>query len=190
MTMVAKYNQRSFNKQTYINYISDIDIFPSIRQRIASGINGSTVIVPHVCNNVNAFGAGFAGSISSHYPEVKENYHLLGANMRLGHTQFISVGKDKTYNHEIIIANMIAQNGIIHKKNPRPLNYAALVQCMLGVRNYSQNIASTHDKTKVEIHAPRFGSGLAGGNWEFIENLIQDIWTNIDIFIYLVKNKK
>lgn len=187
--MITKHGQRH-NKPVHINYISDLDIFSALSQRISAGINGSTVIVPHVCNNVNAFGAGFAGSIASFYPEVKVNYHLLGSNMRLGHTQFISVRKDKTYNHEIIVANMIAQNGIINKKNPRPLNYAALTQCMLSVKNYGQNILNTQDKTKVEIHSPKFGSGLAGGNWEFIEDLIQDIWTNTDIFVYLIKNKK
>jgi len=29
---------------------------------------------------------------------------------------------------------------------------------------------------KAEIHCPQFGSGLAGGNWEFITELIEDIW--------------
>jgi hypothetical protein len=37
---------------------------------------------------------------------------------------------------------------------------------------------------KVQIHAPKFGSGLAGGNWAFIQELIKDIWNNYSVFIY------
>lgn len=187
--MITKYNTKT-TKAPYINYLSNIDIFESIQQIISSGSSGSTIIVPHVCNNINAFGAGFAGDVSSRYPEVKENYHLLGSNMKLGHTQFISVKKDKTYLHEIIVANMIAQNGTIHKKNPRPLNYAALMQCMLSVRHYANQLLKDKEKNRVEIHAPKFGSGLAGGNWDFIESIIQDIWTDMYVTIYSLKIKK
>lgn len=189
--MIIKHTQQSSHKPPYINYVSNIDIFDSIQQRIAAGANGATVLVPHVCNNVNAFGAGFAGAVAMKYPEVKENYHLLGSNMRLGHNQFISVRKDKTYDHEIIIANMIAQNGTIsHKKNPRPLNYAALTQCMIGVKNYIYQLLKDKEKNRVEIHAPKFGSGLAGGNWDFITLLIQDIWTDSNITVYSIKNQQ
>ena len=37
---------------------------------------------------------------------------------------------------------------------------------------------------KIEIHCPKFGSGLAGGNWHFIENLIEDIWTAYFVTVY------
>jgi hypothetical protein len=186
--MITKHSSKNTNRYPYINYISNIDIFDSAHQRITAGPNGSTVIIPHVCNNVNAFGAGFAGAIANKYPSVKENYHLLGNNMKLGHVQFISVKKDKTYDHEIIFANMIAQNGIIDShKNPRPINYAALVQCMLSVKTYKQQLMLHKDTTNVEIHAPKFGSGLAGGNWDFISLLIQDIWSDTNISIYTLK---
>jgi hypothetical protein len=36
----------------------------------------------------------------------------------------------------------------------------------------------------IEIHAPKFGSGLAGGNWNFISDLIEDIWGKYNVFIY------
>jgi hypothetical protein len=36
----------------------------------------------------------------------------------------------------------------------------------------------------VQIHAPKFGCGLAGGNWNFIQDLITDIWKNIQVFVY------
>lgn len=162
------------------------DLFNYVEQHIYAGNNGTSIIVPHVCNNVNTFGAGFAGAIANRYPIVKENYHLLGNKFlqnNLGYVQFIETNKDKTFGHKLIFANMIAQNNIISKKNPRPLNYLALVKCMNQINMFvSKNF---NNDTSVEIHAPRFGCGLAGGNWNFVEELISDIWTNIPVRIYV-----
>jgi hypothetical protein len=169
--------------------VSDHNIFDIVEQRVFSGHLGATVIVPHVCNNINLFGAGFAAAVAAHYPEVKENFHLLGNKAKLGHVQFVTTKTDKQYRRNLIIANMIAQNKTINKNtNPRPLNYEALVNCMVGVRNFVKNLSQTeHDK--VEIHCPKFGCGLAGGEWSFVSSLITDIWSEIDVFVYVLKSK-
>ncbi|NDC71889.1 MAG: hypothetical protein EBZ62_00340 [Sphingobacteriia bacterium] len=146
--------------------------------------NGSSIIVPHVCNNANLFGAGFAAAVAKNYPSVKENYHLLGSKFlknNLGHTQFISVLHDKTYNHQLIFANMISQNNIISHSNRRPLNYLALCRSMASIAQY---IKSNFQDQRAQIHCPKFGCGLAGGNWNFIEELIKDIWGDLTVFIY------
>lgn len=164
--------------------IRNIDIFSAIDDRISAGYNGSTVIVPHVCNNVNAFGAGFAGQLATKFPDVKANFHMLGNKSKLGHTQFIVSKTDKNYKHSIVFANMIAQNGLISPKNTRPLNYYALSVCMNDIKNYVKNFKINNDNN-IEIHAPKFGSGLAGGNWNFISDLIEDIWSDFNVYIYI-----
>ena len=170
-------------------YITTVgSIFEQATNRIHHGINGCSVIVPHVCNNVNGFGAGFANDVAINYPIVKDNFHLLGKKAVLGYVQFVTVKEDPVYKHKLIFANMIAQNGIINPKNQRPLNYPALVKCMMTVRQYGLDIMNSNENTKVEIHAPKFGSGLAGGNWYFITDLIEDIWTNsFGVHIYIKK---
>ena len=37
-----------------------------------------------------------------------------------------------------------------------------------------------------DIHCPRFGAGLAGGQWPFIESLILEQWCDhgIEVFVY------
>jgi hypothetical protein len=158
------------------------NLFEHIESYVNQNHNGCSIIVPHVCNNVNSFGAGFAAGVAKHFPIVKENYHLLGKQNILGYTQFVEVYKNKDYGHKIIFANMIAQNGTIHKNNPRPLNYYSLAKCMANVNLYiHQNFDS---ENRVQIHAPKFGCGLAGGNWNFIQDLITDIWKNIQVFVY------
>lgn len=162
------------------------DLFDYVKNIVKAGNNGSSIIVPHVCNNVNTFGAGFAGAVSNHYPIVRENYYLLGSSFlknNLGYVQYIDVYRDPIFGHRLIFANMIAQNGIISKQNTRPLNYLALAKSMVSVSKFVQQYFS--NDSKVQIHAPKFGSGLAGGNWNFIEELIKDIWTNIPVHIYV-----
>lgn len=166
------------------------NLFHCAENNIRVGHNGSSVIVPHVCNNIDAFGAGFASGITKHYPIVKENYHMLGSHFlknNLGYTQFVEVAKDNTYGHKLIFANMIAQNGTISKSNSRPLNYYALVKSMVSVMSYIKN---NFQENPVQIHAPKFGSGLAGGDWRFIEALIIDIWGSVPVFIYDISRSK
>lgn len=162
------------------------DLFDYIEDRIKAGNNGSSVVVPHVCNNIDLFGAGFAAAVSKHYPIVKENYHLLGKNFlrnNPGYVQYVKVLEDKNYEHSLIFANMIAQNSTISKSNPRPLNYRHLVQSMIDIDKF---IKSKYQEQKIEIHMPKFGCGLAGGNWNFISDLIDDIWKDHNIYLYYI----
>jgi hypothetical protein len=173
------------NNKNRILYIRQ-NIFESIENRLISDNKSFTLIVPHVCNNINVFGAGFAYHVSQHYPTVKENFHLLGKKASLGYTQFLQVKSNKKTNGKIIFANMIAQHGTISKINPRPINYASLIKCMMDIKIFIESL-EYKDDTTTEIHAPKFGSRLAGGNWSFIENLIEDVWPNIDTYIYVAK---
>jgi hypothetical protein len=169
------------NKYNYI--LTTHDLFESIRKRANADHAGSSVLVPHVCNNIDLFGAGFAQNVADRYPSVKADYHMLGKTFlrnNLGHSQFLKVYEEPKYKHKIYFVNMIAQNGIRSPSNNRPLNYAALVRCMSQLSQFiNQNKGETF-----EIHAPKFGSGLAGGNWNFISDLIEDIWGRQTVFIY------
>lgn len=143
------------------------------------------IIIPHVCNNKSIFGGGFTSGIVKHYPVVQQNYQLLGKKCVLGYTQFVEVKHNRDTNKKIIFANMIAQNNTISKTNPKPLSYYSLCLCMKNVESYINN---NLDASETQIHAPKFGSGLAGGNWNLISELIDDIWSNFSVFIYMLKN--
>lgn len=177
-------------KVTNYNFsiIKNKDIFENAKIKINAGINGNTIIIPHVCNNINLFGAGFAKQVSEKYPVVKANFHMIGNKAKLGSVQFVTAETEDKYKHSIIFANMIAQNKVINNKNTRPLNYGALVYCMSQVRSYIKEKEKNTEAQKIEIHAPKFGSGLAGGNWNFISDLIEDIWNDIPVFVYNYSN--
>jgi hypothetical protein len=169
-----------------INTIKNgIDIFNQALNCINAQHNGNSVIIPHVCNNINSYAAGFAAQVADRFPVAKENFHLLGKTAKLGQVQHILVAQNKNYGHRLYISNMIAQNGIKSQSNSRPINYAALCYCMNDVKNFVQKLQKEEEIPKVQIHSPKFGSGLAGGNWDFISDLIEDIWSNIEVYVYL-----
>lgn len=178
--MSIKTKNRNTNNLTVVRG----DLFDYVADRVKLGNSGSSVIVPHVCNNIDLFDGGFAAAVSKYYPIVKENYHLLGKNVlrsNPGYVQYVKVLEDKIYGHSLIFANMIAQNSTISRTNPRPLNYRYLMTSMVDITNF---INKKFKDQNVEIHMPKFGCGLAGGNWNFIQDLVQDIWFDQKIYVY------
>jgi hypothetical protein len=174
--------------------LNNKDIFEEIHKRVSAGNEGSTVFVPHVCNNIDLFGAGFAAQVADRYPSVKADYHMLGKvflKNNLGYSQILKIFEDQKYKHKLYFVNMIAQNGIIGPNNSRPLDYYALVRSMSSLSSFIQNKTGfSNGSEKIEIHCPKFGSGLAGGNWNFISDLISDIWGKYNIFVYNPKSNK
>lgn len=179
-------NQKILKKEPYI--LSNRNIFDVIKQTVGAKENGATVFVPHVCNNIDIFDAGFAGQVAQYYPSVKMDYHLLGKSFlssNLGYSQIIKVYEEPKYRHQLFFVNMIAQNGVRNYSNPRPLNYFALGQSMYKLSHYIHtNTGFLNKSEKVEIHCPKFGSGLAGGNWNFISELINDVWGRFFVTVY------
>ena len=128
-------------------------------------------LIFHVVNSVGAWGAGFVVPLGQHFPEAQQAY-LDIQEYRLGEVQFI------TNEDIIVIANAIAQKGCMSYDNPKPLSYKHLKRCMKIAGDFCR-------LNELAIQAPKFGSGLAGGNWEIIENLIKYIWKDINVTIYI-----
>lgn len=184
---------KTLNHKSFI--YSNHDLFDITRQRVRADHEGATIFVPHVCNNIDLFGAGFAAQVANNYPIVKQDYHLLGKNFlrnNFGYSQIVKVYENPKYKHKLFFVNMISQNGTRSPINDRPLNYLALVKSMSSLSQYIINNTGFLNKSEnVEIHAPRFGSGLAGGDWNFISDLINDIWGKffVTVYNYPPKNK-
>ena len=165
--------------------MSNQNIFTAIKDRINAKNLGATVIVPHCCNNNDVFSGLFAKKVISEYPIVESNFHMYSQTSALGKTQFVTVDTNKEYGHRIFFANMICQDRLNHNRKSRSLNYAALCFCMSSVKYHLKELLiSDNEITKVEIHAPKFGVGNAGGDWRIIHQLIEDSWQGINTFIY------
>ena len=80
---------------------------------------------------------------------------------KLGEVQYVQVEND------IWVANMIGQHGVRRFRKKPPVRYEAIRQGLQKVANKAEELDAT-------IHMPRIGSGLAGGKWERIEQIIRE----------------
>ena len=144
------------------------------------------VIIPHVCNNANKWGRGFVVPLMAKYHSCRTMFDCWYKGtlenmpqLQLGRTQILEVEP------QVYVANMVAQVFYCREglRSSRPLYYNALVTCMESVARFCQTC-------ETRILAPKFGSDLAGGNWNFIEDLIYDIWIEKGIDVTVVGYSK
>jgi len=130
-------------------------------------------IIAHVCNDVGKWGRGFVASINKKWKEPEIQYRSM-RNRKLGNVQFVKI------DNGIIIANIIGQHLIIMDENGNPpVRYEAIREGLIKVNELAIKLNAT-------IHSPKFGAGLAGGDWEIIETIINETIT-VPIYIYTLK---
>lgn len=124
-------------------------------------VGGGPKVIPHIVNNVPAWGRGFVMALSARWPKPEAAYRkwALNESFRLGMVQPVRVQDD------LWVLNMLAQRGIRSNEGPPPISYGALRICLGKVSVF----AATHEAS---VHMPRIGAGLAGGDWDVIEGLI------------------
>ena len=163
------------------------------------------IFIPHVVNNINKMGSGFVVPLYTRWPKVKSEYHEycdfylknLGffPKYMLGSIQTISVSDATSiYNRcAIDVVNMFAQDGVISKSNPKPIQYNKLAKCIIRLKDRIDHIntlvctefvhSSPYKNFDIKIVAPKFGAGLAGGDWTIIEKMIKKYWSDFDVTI-------
>lgn len=142
---------------------------------------GQKVIV-HVCNNVGGWGAGFVLAVSKRWTLPEAEYRKSfeqPTKPALGDVQFVKV------EHDIHVANLIGQVGIDLRPGKTPIRYEA-------VRKGLKLVAQFCKENKATVHMPQIGAGLAGGNWNVMEDIIrQELCmrgVKATVYIYLDKS--
>ena len=139
-------------------------------------------IICHVCNDVGGWGAGFSGALSRRWKEPENVFRLTRPD--LGDVQLIQVEQD------IIVANMVAQEGIRHHKNAPPaIRLTCLEECLGKVRVIANSISKKTQKD-VSFHMPMIGTGHAGGDWRQIRPIILRVLHTETIYVYQFENKE
>jgi len=127
-------------------------------------------IMVHGCNCFHTMGAGIAKQIKQKYKKAYEAdlNTIKGDKNKLGSYSFVQLN-DKQF-----IINAYTQ---YHFNGTNPLDYDAL-------RKVFKMIDETF-KNKI-IGIPKIGAGLAKGNWEIIEKIIDEETTNNSIVCVLL----
>lgn len=167
-----------------------------INYKIGDALKPETkpTIICHIVNSVNAWGAGFVVPLAKKWDITKREYHKwyndtftyaldsgvvdhteghIEVPFMLGESQIIKVEND------IYVANMLAQKMGTYKGVP-PIRYEALHECLHHVVDTAQKLGI---KT---LSGCKFGSGLSGGSWKIIEEIINEVvcQAGLDMDIY------
>lgn len=133
-------------------------------------------VLMHIVNNQGGWGRGFVVSISRKWvkPErvYRSQYRHFG--LTLGTNQYIKV---EQYLH---VVNMIAQVSYGKYVHGRPhIDYDHLASCL-------KRISKKYNPATTTIHAPKIGSGLGGGDWNKIEDIINNYLGEYNVKIYVL----
>lgn len=141
-----------------------------------SPIGNGKKVIAHISNDIGGWGAGFVMAISKKWKEPEEAYRTAAKRyldknefLPLGEVQFVQVEND------IVVANMIGQHKT-RSTTSKPIRYGAVKECLIKVNQFCIDNNAT-------LHAPRFGSGLVGGDWNKIEEIINSTMS-VPVTIY------
>ena len=128
--------------------------------------------VAHGCNCSGGFGSGFAKQVASLYPSVREGYlyRYQTRGWKLGEVQLIGVGEGRE------VANYATQERYGKPDEGPYVSYIAIRNVIKElVKSWPQGFA-----------IPKIGAGLAGGNWDIIERIINEESGNVEVRVYVL----
>lgn len=141
------------------------------------------VLIMHCCNDVGLWGKGFVKEITLRYgskiqEEYREWYRLTNhcGRLKLGSVQFIQ------YDDQTCFANMIAQYGVRTFHGVPPIRYDSLQECLIEVFKF----AVEH---KYIVRCPLIGCGLAGGDWNVVQEIIRSVGKDVDVRVEVCKKR-
>ena len=145
-------------------------------------------LIIHCCNDIGGWGRGFVLALSKR-DSTPEKLFRSWANGSIGACEY-ELGNIQIcpfVEEGLCVANMVGQHGISTVNGTPPIRYDSIAACLLKVKEWVK-VKEAEGKS-VTVHAPRFGAGLAGGRWDWIESLIVDNLcdSDIDVTIYDMK---
>lgn len=131
--------------------------------------SGDFNIIVHGCNCFNTMGAGVALQIAKRFPEAArvDSFTNYGDKRKLGNTSIATTRGDA--GDALIIVNAYTQYGTATSPGDCVVDYNA-VYAAFAYTVY--NLACIAPNMRIGI--PMIGSGLAGGEWDIISQLIED----------------
>ena len=143
---------------------------------------GGHRMIIHIVNDEGVWGGGFVSALGKRWPRSHTEYrrwYIARRDFKLGNVLEVNLRSDTT------IVHMMAQSGTEpdDEGNP-PIRYEALEECL-------DKVAELANYSGSSVHGPKFGSGLAGGDWDEVEELIIEclIKKGINVTIYEIEDE-
>lgn len=129
-------------------------------------------LIAHGCNCRGGFGSGVAYIVATKYPKARQ-YYLDKHDedgWKLGEVQFVAQWNGK------YIANCATQDAYL-PRGERHADYPAIRTAMETVKAFAK-------ENSLSIAMPKIGAGLAGGDWNVIEKILEEVFSDYDITVY------
>jgi O-acetyl-ADP-ribose deacetylase (regulator of RNase III) len=141
-------------------------------------LNTDLKYIAHGVNCQNAMGSGVAKVIYERHPLVKQQYHTFCKNKQphelLGRYDWVSIYDDTT--PVIGVFNCFTQLEYGTELEKRYVDYYATANIFRRL-SFKAGIG--------QIAIPKIGCGLAGGNWQFMMQLLNDaIGDRLELWVY------
>jgi O-acetyl-ADP-ribose deacetylase (regulator of RNase III) len=123
-------------------------------------------IICHQVNTLGLMGAGLALRIRTKWPKVYNEY--MASVPKLGHGQLIKV------NNDLYVANLAAQDSISYT-GKIVTKYGSFQHCLQRL----YNVLLKKNLLELPVLFPyKIGCGLAGGDWNVVEKIIEQEFPN------------
>lgn len=132
-------------------------------------------LIAHGCNAQGVMGAGAAKAIRDRFPAAYTQYKKMkdAYGLYLGDVIPVTIG-DK------VILNCITQEFYGRDPSKRYVNYAAIAKCFSFINTMFR-------ATDTYVAMPKIGANLGGGDWNVIEQIIEDAFVNIIPIVYVLE---
>lgn len=145
-------------------------------------------VIGHCVNCHGVMGSGIARQIREEYPDVYRRYarfvedvmdEFLEREVLLGEVQMVHVNPQDLNSR--IVLNCFGQKDFgAHKVQ---VDYPAIRTCMREINwRFKEGIIPENFKNQVGF--PLIGAGLAGGDWDLIELIIEEELTDVQPIVY------
>ena len=126
---------------------------------------GHRIICQMVNDRAIKWGGGVARKVASKFPEAAAHYSK--EILRVPQSQRLGAVVFSQANSDLEVASIVAQKGFGPSLFPR-IRYAALERGL-------EQVAQRAIELNASVHMPRIGTGAAGGEWETVQEMIDEV---------------
>lgn len=135
--------------------------------------------IVHGCNAQGVMGSGVAKAIKEKYPEAYDTYKSVyeTKGLDLGKVLICDTGTK-------VIFNAITQEFYGRSVKRRYVNYSAIEKAFRMINSVCKVSGILH------VALPKIGAGLANGDWNIIEKIIEKECTDVQPVVYVIGDDK
>lgn len=134
-----------------------------------------------LCHQVNLYGVmggGIAAEVKEKFPNAYIRYKNFCSDYKFSETMLgVSLIVPTDENQSQYIANCFCQNDF--SQDGCLTNYEKMRECFIYVTKWMKQ-----NKMKTVAFPYKIGCGIAGGDWNIVEKIIEDVFKNFDVEIW------